>query len=103
MEKCNIIQSVIIGAGGGITVGLFFLTVTWIKNKRKTNKIHSWMKSNINKDNQWRTTHAIASYIDLTEDDVRRLCSTSKQICRNSKEKESWGIKNFSREKKNVW
>ena len=38
----------------------------------------------------FRTTHAVASATNLSEERVSKLCSRSRRIRRNQKEKESW-------------
>ena len=75
-----------------IVIGIAALAgLMWQSRKmtEDTNKIISLLD---NGDYDFRSTHAIASNTNLSEDRVRALCSKNRQIRRNENEKESWTL-----------
>ncbi len=82
----TILDGIIIGGAGGAVAGLTVYGVQYLHNKAKdhleSKKIYKWMKQNTkDQDGQrFRSTRAIASWNDFTEDRVRHLCSFNKNI-----------------------
>jgi hypothetical protein len=73
------------GAGGaiaGLTVSLFRYGHTKILEWLHKKRIYNWLKDNTSdkNGNQFRSTRAIASWNNLTEDRVRYICSTHTKI-----------------------
>ncbi len=99
----KIIEGIIIGGAGGasagIVVAVFGTVKSYIVKKYKIKRIETWLKRVTQGPNvdEWRSTHAIASFNNLTEDMVRYLASCSKNIIRSSGEKEIWGYRGIAR------
>ncbi|MBX3695813.1 MAG: hypothetical protein KF790_11650 [Steroidobacteraceae bacterium] len=99
----DVFSGIVIGAVGGGAAGL----VLWLTQRlnqyeiawREKRRIYSWLHSATSQDgaDRWRSTRAIASYTDLTEDRVRHLCSIHPKIALSSGENEVWGIKDTTR------
>jgi len=65
------------------------------KDKRK---VYKWLDEFTDEnEKRWRSTHAIASHTNLTEDRIRNICSKHKKIIRSDKQKEAWGIIGIAR------
>lgn len=87
MEYTDVWTGVVIGAVGGGIAGL----VIWLADlfrKRiiknyETKRVEAWLKES---EIEWRSTRAIASHNNITEDRVRYLCSYSKKISLNTKD-----------------
>lgn len=62
-------------------------------------RVYNWLYSvTKNEPEKWRSTRAIASYNNLTEDRVEHVCSIHKKIVSSTGEKEGlWGIKKLTR------
>jgi len=91
-------DGIIIGGAGGAVAGITVYAVQYIHNKyidlRDTSKIEKWLKVNTKNEagSRFRSTRAIASWNNLTEDRVRYLCSHSEIIFLSTGEKEDmWG------------
>ena len=86
------------GAGGamaGITVWLFKYGHTKFIEWREKKRVYEWLKTNTSNEpgEQFRSTRAIASWNNLTEDWVRYICSISCKIFLSTGEREDmWGI-----------
>lgn len=86
------------GAGGaiaGITVSLCRYGHTKILECLHKKRIYEWLKQNTSdeKGKQFRSTRAIASWINLTEDRVRYICSIHKKIFLSTGETEGlWSL-----------
>ena len=75
-----------------------------ILDYRESKRIYNWLKGNTSNKagEQFRSTRAISSWNNLTEDRVRYLCSVHKKIFLSTSGKEDmWGI--YSREPKSVY
>lgn len=89
---------VIGGAGGaiaGITVYLIQFLHELIEEKSDQKKIYKWLKSNTSNKpgNQFRSTRAIASWCNLTQERVREVCSQHEDIFLSTGEKDDmWGL-----------
>ena len=58
-----------------------------------TNKIIKYLQySGESKSYRYRSSQAISSETDISEERVRNLCSRSKKIKRSSRDKESWRL-----------
>ena len=98
-QMATIADGIIIGGAGGAIAGLMLWLVQFAHEKVtfiiESNRIHKWLKENTKDEpsNQFRSTRAIASWNNLTEDRVRYLCSIDKRIFLSTGEKENiWGI-----------
>ncbi|WP_139332539.1 hypothetical protein [Aquipseudomonas alcaligenes] len=95
----EITKGILVGAGGTILSGVlafFFspipsLIINYIESKR----IYTWLKNNSSEKSGdiFRSTRAIASHCNLTEERVRVLCSSHKKIFLSTGQKEDmWSI-----------
>jgi hypothetical protein len=83
------------GACAGITVWLVQVVCTGIKDQWHKQRVYEWMKRTTANEgvNQYRSTWAIASWNNLTEDRTRYICSVDKRIFLSTGEKEDmWSI-----------
>ncbi|EIJ2375703.1 hypothetical protein LIO03_000709 [Vibrio alginolyticus] len=95
----TVIDGVIIGGAGGAIAGLTVYAVQalhkWISDKRDSKRVYNWLKSNteLRENRKYRSTRAIASFNNLTEDRVRYLCSHHPKIRLSTGEKEDlWTV-----------
>lgn len=91
----NIWEGIVIGASGGAIAGLTVYIVQYLHEKVRDayemRRVIAWLKEN-SIGGKWRSTRAIASWTNLTEDRVRYLCSKSEEIKLSTGEKEGlWG------------
>jgi len=105
MNEISIYEGIIIGAVGGAIAGLFIWLLDFAREKcqefRDTEKVEKWLLANthprINEQVIWRSTRAIASHNNLTEDRIRFICSYSKKIVldtsHQNRNQEVWAIK----------
>jgi hypothetical protein len=99
----DVISGIIVGGVGGAAAGL----VLWLIDRLNKYEIEFKEKRRVRKwlgevtsapdASHWRSTRAIASHTDLTEDRVRYLCSVHPEIVLSSGESEVWGIKGRAR------
>jgi hypothetical protein len=101
----EITKGILIGAGGTILSGLityFFSPIPdLIVNHIESKRIYTWLKNNSSEQSGeiFRSTRAIASHCNLTEERVRSLCSSHKKIFLSTGQKEDmWSI--YSRKPK---
>ena len=98
-------DGIVIGAAGGAVAGLILWLVDrlreWELDYRHKRRIFNWLDKVTAPDEavKWRSTRAIASYNDLTEDRVRYLCSQHEKIVLSTREREVWGVKGRARNK----
>jgi hypothetical protein len=76
---------VIGGAGGaiaGLTVWLVDFVHKWSADKIEGRRVYRWLKANTRNEDghEFRSTRAIASWNNLTEDRVREVCSLHPRI-----------------------
>ena len=96
-------DGIIVGSAGGAIAGLAVwginLLIEIINEKRHKKRIYDWLyKVTKQKDEKWRTTRAISSYNNLTEDRVRYICSVHEKIVLSiGPQEDRWGIKEFTR------
>lgn len=94
----DIISTSIGGAVGGAAAGLMIIAVQGGRNAwrdwRETERVFKWLEENSDEKSQpFRTTRAIASYNNLTDDRVRFLCSKDDRIKRSTGDKDDlWSI-----------
>lgn len=105
MNEIEIWQGIIIGGVGGAIAGLFIwlldLAKKCLEDNRDTKKIEYWLSENTfpnsGTEEKWRTSRAIASHNDLTEDRVAYICSKSEKIvlstAQSHRTEEMWGVK----------
>lgn len=97
----SITQLIIIGAVGGGVAAISATAVTFVaglvRDAWLMNKIYLWLAAN-SSDNptssgRYRSTRAIASWNNISEDRVRDLCSRSSRIHLSTGTREDrWGI-----------
>ena len=105
MNEISIYEGIIIGAVGGAIAGLFIWLLALAREKYQvftdTKKVERWLFENTHprakEQVTWRSTRAIASHNNLTEDRIRFICSYSKKIVldtsHQNRNNEVWGIK----------
>ncbi|SHM36382.1 hypothetical protein SAMN04488057_101214 [Cyclobacterium lianum] len=103
MDNVEIWQGIIIGAVGGAIAGL----VIWLAEHSRqeylkychVKRVVKWLQENTKPKHpeEWRSTRAIASHNNLSEDRIRFICSHSDKIQLNTKDgnesKELWKLK----------
>lgn len=95
----TVLDGIVIGGAGGAIAGLTVWLVQYVHNKVtekiERNRVYKWLKENTTGEpgDQFRSTRAIASWNNLTEDRVRHICSIDKRIFLSTGDKENmWGI-----------
>ena len=95
----NIWDGIIIGGAGGAIAGLTVSLIQYIHVKiletAHKNRIFKWLKANTSNEagKRYRSTRAIASWNNLTEDRIRYICSIHHKIYLSTGEKEDlWSI-----------
>jgi len=85
--KNGIVQVVLATLIAVLILGIF----GWLKFKRDEKVVAKFLKnSGVETSHTFRTTHAISSATNLSQERIRKVCSKSSNIKRNQKEKESW-------------
>jgi hypothetical protein len=96
-------DGIIIGSLGGFFAGIAINVTNLLAEKyiecRDKKRIFNWLyEETKNKSEKWRSTRAIQSYNNLTEDRVRYICSIHKKIALSTgKNEDMWGIIEFTR------
>lgn len=92
-------EGVAIGGAGGAVAGIVVYLVQYVHTRIAMcideRRVYNWLKSNTSNERggQFRSTRAIASWNNLTEDRVRAICSDSKRVFLSTGDKEDlWGI-----------
>jgi len=108
----EILNGIFIGAAGGASAGLIIWGCASLNkkcNEKKDKKyVYDWLYKATKSDDtlKWRSTRAIASFKNLTEDRVRYICSKHDSIVLSTKDKdkdkELWGIKDKVRGKDSI-
>jgi hypothetical protein len=101
-----ICQGIVIGGAGGaiagITLWIVSLIEKWITEICQKDRIFKWLRNNTTKDECFRSTRAIASWCNLTEDRVRYICSIDKRIFLSTGATEDmWSL--YEREPRNYY
>lgn len=89
--KNRIVQSII----ASLIVAFLIWLISWLRSNNDTKKIISYMEESREKTSHvFKSTHAISSAINISEEKVRKICSKNTKIKRNEKEKEkeSWRL-----------
>jgi hypothetical protein len=81
----ELINDIISTSFGGAAAGLALYGAqalfSWVGVKRDACRVYRWMKAGVQSDKDtYRSTRAIASYTNLTEDRVRFVCSYDDRI-----------------------
>jgi len=105
--ETSIIDGIVIGGAGGAIAGIaiWLLNVTQqaIRNFTHKRRVFLWMEENTKDETgkRFRSTKAIASWNNLTENRVKYICSTHKYIYQSTgKDGEMWGI--YGRDEKSI-
>jgi hypothetical protein len=95
----TILDGIVIGGAGGAIAGLTVWLVQYahdkVVQKIESDRIHNWLKENTTDEpgDQFRSTRAIASWNNLSEDRVRHIGSIDNRIFLSTGDKEDmWGI-----------
>ena len=83
------------GAIAGISVWLTQLLQAWVMTRRDRRRVHNWLCEEAKKRGAkpFRSTRAIASWNNLTQDRVRYVCSVDKRIFPSTGDVEDmWGL-----------
>jgi hypothetical protein len=95
----TILDGIIIGAAGGAAAGIVVYAFGYGHNKLvervEKNRVYNWLEKNTTNENgnKYRSTRAIASWNNLTEDRVRYICSIHKKIYLSTgKEEDRWSL-----------
>lgn len=93
----DIVSTGVGGAAGGAVAGLVIMAIQGMRNacldRCHANRIYSWLKENTDEKKPFRSTRAIASHNNVTEDRVRYICSIDPRIkLSTGKEEDMWSI-----------
>ena len=95
----TIVDGVIIGGAGGAIAGLTISLVQYLHTEVlegiHKNRVYSWLSKNTKDEDghRYRSTRAVASWNNLTEDRVRYICSIHEKIYLSTGEKEDrWSL-----------
>ena len=99
MEESKIISGIVIGACGGTAAGLAVYITKLIHEKIifciEAKRIYKWLGSNTTTEmgKEFRSTRAIASWNNVTEDRARFVCSNYEKIYLSTGQQEDmWGV-----------
>ncbi|QDT46609.1 hypothetical protein Pan258_06280 [Symmachiella dynata] len=97
--EATITDGIVIGGAGGAIAGfsvwLTQLAQSKILEWRDKKRVHKWLVENTsnNATEQFRSTRAIASWTNLTEDRIRYVCSIHRDIFLSTGDKDDmWGL-----------
>ena len=76
----GIVVGAVGGACAGVTVWLVQLTATRLRERVEKRRVYIWLRDHTtnSEGDQYRSTRAIASWTNLTEDRARYICSVHK-------------------------
>ena len=87
--KNGIVQGVLATLIVAMILGVF----GWLKFKRDEKIVTKFVEnSGVETGHTFKTTHAISSATNLSQERIKKVCSISLKIKRNAKEKESWKL-----------
>lgn len=99
MAESSVLDGILIGGVGGACAGITVWVVQLIHSKyterRDKTRIYGWLREQTSNEEgkRYRTTRAIASWNNLTEDRVRYICSLHEKIYLSTGEEEDrWGL-----------
>jgi hypothetical protein len=89
----DFMKNAIVGIIVSLIVAFIIWTIQKFREKRAEEKIISFMNESA-KITSWkfRSTPAISSHTNISSEKIEKICSKSKKIKRNEKEKESWKL-----------
>jgi len=92
-------DGIVIGGAGGAIAGLTVSLVHYIHRKTvectHARRVYNWLRDNTKDEegDRYRSTRAIASWNNLTEDRVQYICSLHRKIYLSTGEKEDmWSL-----------
>lgn len=95
----EIVNGIVIGGAGGaiagITVSVIHFSTMKVRELRDRKTVRSWLKENTSEaaGEQFRSTRAIASWTNLTQDRVRYVCSMDDKVFLSTGAKDDmWGL-----------
>ncbi len=95
----DIWDGIVIGGAGGAIAGLTVSLVHYLHRKTiefiEKRRVYNWLKDNTSNEEgkRYRSTRAIASWNNLTEDRVRYICSIHEKIYLSTGEREDlWSL-----------
>ena len=98
-EPTTIFDGIVVGGAGGAVAGVTVLLVSALAEKwrerRHRLRIHGWLKAHTSAQpgKRFRSTRAIASHTNLTQDRVRYICSIHADIYLSTGEEDDmWGL-----------
>ena len=100
----DILSGIVIGAVGGAAAGIALWLLERVreceKAFRERRRILKWLDGVTSQpgSSPWRSTRAIASFTNLTEERVRYLCSIHPKIELSTGQNEVWSIKGRARD-----
>jgi hypothetical protein len=104
----DIVDGILIGGAGGAIAGITVSAVRFLGSAyadwRDKRRVYKWLMGHTSNEpgEQFRSTRAIASWNNLTEDRVRFICSVHKKVFLSTGKKEDmWGI--HDREPRSVY
>ncbi len=102
----SIWEGITIGGAGGAIAGITLWAIELIQKKVSewgdAERIYKWLKENTSEEEAFRSTRAIASWCNLTEERVRYVCSIDERIYLSTGEKEDmWSL--YEREARSVY
>ena len=107
-KMADILDGIVIGGAGGAIAALVVSLIRYLGIKhsefRDKRRVYRWLKVDSKNEpgKQFRSTRAIASWNNLTEDRVRYICSIHKKIYLSTgRHEDIWSI--HGREEKSVY
>jgi hypothetical protein len=95
----DIWSGIVVGGAGGAIAGLTVSFVRYAHSKAldqlHKRRVYNWLKENTKNEDgaQYRSTRAVASWNNLTEDRARYVCSIHKKIYLSTgKEEDMWSL-----------
>ena len=95
----SITDGILIGGAGGAIAGITVWLIQYVHDKvtekGESSRVYNWLKESTTNEpgNQFRSSRAIASWNNLTQERVRHICSVDKRIFLSTGDKEDmWGI-----------
>ena len=95
----TVIDGIVIGGAGEAIAGITVWIVQYVHDKFtqkiESNRIFNWLKENTSNEpgSQFRSSRAIASWNNLSQERVRQICSVDTRIFLSTGQKEDmWGI-----------
>jgi len=88
-----VIEGIVIGVSAGVAIQIINFVSKYINFYQEEKIIVDFLKESIKSSKYtFRSIIIICNAVNLPEERVRYICSRSKKIRRNEKEKESWTL-----------